>query len=149
MLHRSMISIDKEICAPSCCAMQQSGMPAMAKAASSSLPEIKLATFDLDALFARQKASLATLHEVQNVLVETAQAIARAQYGWFEESLAGARTALSWKEPRMPETALAAKALAVTKQSIELAVAAQRRIGALLVQSGRSNTAALDLPAAA
>ena len=55
----------------------------MAKTASPSLPEIKLPTFDLDGLFARQKANLATLHEVQNVLVETAQAIAWAQYGWF------------------------------------------------------------------
>jgi hypothetical protein len=39
--------------------------------ASPSLSEIKLPTFDLDVVFARQKAGLATLREVQNVLVET------------------------------------------------------------------------------
>jgi hypothetical protein len=123
--------------------------------ASPSLSEIKLPTFDLDVVFARQKAGLATLREVQNVLVETTQAVVRAHYGWFEESVAGARTALSRREPHTPETALAEsravaeKALAVTKQSIELAVAAQHRVGALLVQSGQDNMAALELPAAA
>ncbi len=117
-------------------------------------PEIKLSPFDLDVLFARQKASLAILCEVQNVLVETTQAVVRAQYGWFEESVTGARTALSRREPHTPETALAEsrvvaeKAFAVTKQSIELAVAAQRRVGALLMQSAQDNMAALELPAA-
>jgi hypothetical protein len=130
-------------------------MPIMAKTASPSLPEIKLPTFDLDALLARQKANLAILHEMQNVLVETAQAIVRAQYGWFGESLAGTRAALSRKEPCTPGAALvesrvvAEKAFAVTKQSMEFAAAAQRRIGTLLVQSGQSNAAALELPAAA
>jgi hypothetical protein len=44
---------------------------------------------------------------------------------------------------------VAEKAFAVTKQSMELAAAAQRRISALLVQSGQSNAAELELPAAA
>ncbi len=89
------------------------------------------------------------------MLVETTQAVVRAQYGWFEESVTGARTALSRREPHTPETALAEsrvvaeKAFAVTKQSIELAVAAQRRVGALLMQSAQDNMAALELPAAA
>jgi hypothetical protein len=108
-----------------------------------SLSEIKFPTFDLDVVFARRTAGLATLREVQNVLVETTQAVVRAHYGWFEESVAGARTALA--ESRV----VAEKAFAVTKQSIELAVAAQRRVGALLVQSGQDNMAALELPAAA
>jgi len=127
----------------------------MARTASPSFPEIKLLTFDLDALLARQKANLAILHEVQNVLVETAQAIVRAQYGWFEESLAGAQTVLSRKEAPTPEATLAEsrvvaeRAFAVTKQSMELTATAQRRIGTLLVQSGQSNAAELELPAAA
>jgi hypothetical protein len=130
-------------------------MLVVTNAASPSLSEIKLPTFDLDVVFARQKAGLATLREVQNVLVETTQAVVRAHYGWFEESVAGARTALSRREPHTPETALAEsravaeKAFAVTKQSIELAVAAQHRVGALLVQSGQDTMAALELPAAA
>ncbi len=127
----------------------------MTNTALPSLSEIKLPTFDLDVVFARQKAGLATLREVQNVLVETTQTVVRAHYGWFEESVAGARTALSRRESHTPEMALAEsravakKALAVTKQSIELAVAAQHRVGALLVQSGQDNMAALELPAAA
>ena len=126
----------------------------MAKAASASSPEVKLSKFDLDALFSRQKANFATLHEVQNVLVETAQAIARVQYSWFEKSLASTRAVLSRKEPRTLEVALATtrivseKSFAVTRQSMELAVAAQRRVSELLAQSGQSNASGLKVLAA-
>lgn len=132
----------------------------MAKIASASslpqfkLPELKLPKPDLDALFGLQKANLATLHEVQSVLVDAAQAIARVQYGWVEETVAGAQAALSRKEPRTPESfaneskAAAEKAFAVAKQSLELAVAAQRRVVELVTQRGQGNADELKALAA-
>ena len=133
----------------------------MAKIASASsplpefkLPGLKLPKLDLDALFGLQKANLATLHEVQSVLVDAAQAIARVQYGWVEETVAGAQAALRRKEPRSPESfaneskAAAEKALSVAKQSLELAVAAQRRVVELVTQRGQGNANELKALAA-
>ena len=57
----------------------------------SKLPEPKLPTFDLDALFAVHKANLAAAHEAQTVLVDAFQAIAEVQQGRAEQAVAGAR----------------------------------------------------------
>ena len=50
--------------------------------------ELKLPKFDLDALFSVQKANLAAANEVQTVLVDAAQAVARVQYGYIEQTVA-------------------------------------------------------------
>jgi hypothetical protein len=77
------------------------------------------------------------VREAQDFLLETAQAIARAQYGLFEDAAAAARTVLNTKEPRTPEAALtgakatAERAFAVARQSMELGSAAQRRVAEL------------------
>jgi hypothetical protein len=98
------------------------------------LPELKLPKLDLDALFASHKANLAALHEAQNAWVEAAQAIAKVQYGWTQEAVAGAEAALRAKEPKKPEVVLAdfvaatEKAVKVTKETADLAVAAQRHV---------------------
>src|SRR3954453_18820563 len=70
-------------------------------------PGFKLPKFDLDALFATQQANLAAVHEAQNVLAGAAQAIAKVQYGYVEQAVAKARSALATKELPKPEAVLA------------------------------------------
>ena len=120
----------------------------MAKIAPSFEPkrfEPKFPKLDLDALFGVQQANLAVVHEAQTVLVDAAQAIARVQYGYLEQTIARTRAALGSKELRKPEAALAEvkaaaeKAVAVSQEVVDLAVAAQRRVAELVAQRGAAN----------
>ena len=56
-------------------------------------PELKLPKFDLDALFAAQKANLAAVQEAQTVLLGAAEAGAKVQYGYVEQDVAEAKAA--------------------------------------------------------
>ena len=76
-------------------------------APSFKFPEPKLPKLDLEALFAAQRANLATAQEAQTVLVDAAQAIAKVQYGYVEQAATEARAALSRKELAKPEAVLA------------------------------------------
>jgi hypothetical protein len=102
------------------------------------LPELKLPKFDLDALFSVQTANLATANEVQTVLVDAAQAVARAQYGYVEQVVANAKAALGTKQLPKPEAVLAdvkaasEKAIAVAKEVVDLTVGAQKRVAELV-----------------
>ena len=117
------------------------------------LPEPKLPKFDLDALFAVQKANLATAHEAQAVLVEAFQAIAKAQQGRVEQAVAEAKAALESKKLSDPQAVLAEvkaameKNVAVSKEVVELTVAAQRRVVELFTQ--RTQASVEELKAAA
>jgi hypothetical protein len=108
-------------------------------------PAPKLPKLDLDALFARQKANLATAQEAQTVLVDAAQAIAQVQHGYLEQAVAAVRAALGRKELAKPEAVLAEvktaaeRTRATTQQVVDLAVAAQRRIGELVTQRAQTN----------
>jgi hypothetical protein len=130
----------------------------VAKIASSSapgfkLPEPKLPKFDLDALFAVQKANLAAAHEAQTVLVDAFQAIAKVQQGRVEEAVAGARAVLEGKKLSDAQAVLAEvkaaieKNVAVTKEVVDLTVAAQRRVVELFTQ--RTQASVEELKAAA
>lgn len=117
---------------------------------------IKFPTVDLDAVFGLQKANVATMQDAQNVVLEAAQAVARVQYGFVEESVAEARTVLNVKEPKKAEAVVAdvktagEKAVAVAKQTIDITVAAQRRVAELFTQRAQANAQAVkDLFAAA
>lgn len=118
------------------------------------LPELKLPRLDLETLFARQKANLASAQEAQSVLVDALQAIARVQHGYVERTLVEARAALARKELTKPEIVLAdaktaaEKAVAVTKEVLDLAAAAQRRVSELATQRARANVAELKALAA-
>lgn len=109
------------------------------------LPELKLPKLDLEAVFALQKANLAAAQEAQSVLLDAAQAIARAQHGYVSELVARAEAALKAREPKKPEALLAdaqasaQKAVAVAKEGIELGVAAQRRVADLLAKRAQAN----------
>jgi hypothetical protein len=145
---------------PTYCAVQQERFPAVAKIASVpsstpgfKLPELKLPKFDLDALFAVQKANLAAAHEAQTVLVDAVQAIAKVQQGRVEQAVADAKAVLEGKKLADPQAVLAEvkaaveKNVAVTKEVAELTVAAQRRMVELFTQ--RTQASVAELKAAA
>jgi len=112
---------------------------------TATFPAFKLPRLDLDALFALHGANLAAAREIQDVLLEAAQAIARVQHGWVEQTSAVARAAMTGKEPMTAETVLAEikgtteRTLAVVRQGVELGAAAQRRVGELFAQRATAN----------
>jgi len=120
----------------------------------SKLPELKLPNFDLDALFSVQKANLAAVQEAQSVLVETARAIAKVQQGYVEQSVAEAKAKLASKELLKPQVVLSAvkaaaeRTGAVTKEVVDLTVAAQRRVGELFTQRSQASVSELKALAA-
>src|SRR6476646_3728555 len=103
-------------------------------------PEFKLPKCDLEAAFGSQTANLAAVHEVQSVVFEAVQAIARIQHGWVEETTAGVKALLAGKTPKEPQAmmadvkAVAEKAVAAGKQGVDLGVAAQQRVTELIAQ---------------
>ena len=109
-------------------------------------PELKLPKFDLDALFSVQKANLAAANEVQTVLVEATQAVARVQYGYVEQAVADVKAALGTKQLPKPDVALAdlkaaaEKAFAVAKEVVDLTVGAQKRVAELVSKRTSSRT---------
>jgi hypothetical protein len=115
-------------------------------------PELKLPKFDLDALFSVQTANLAAAHQVQSVLVEAAQAVARLQHGYVEQAVAGAKAAaaLGTKQLAKPEAvqadvkAAAEKAIAVGKEVVDLTVAAQKRVAELVTQRVQASVSELQ-----
>ena len=114
------------------------------------VPE-KFPKFDLDALFSVQKANLAAANEVQTVLVEATQAVARVQYGYVEQAVADIKAALGTKQLPKPDAALAdlkaaaEKAFAVAKEVVDLTVGAQKRVAELV--SERTQAAVTELKA--
>lgn len=118
------------------------------------LPEFKLPKFDLEALLGLQKSNLAVVQEAQTVLVDAFQAIARLQYGYAQELAANAKAALSAKQPSEPKAALAevqaaaGKAVEVTKQGVDLSVAAQKRVVELVSKRVQANVDELKALAA-
>ena len=118
------------------------------------LPEPKLRKFDLDALFRVQTANLAAVNEVQSVLVDAAQAVARVRYGYVQQAVADAKAALGAKALPKPEAvmaevqAAAEKAHAVAKEVVDLTVGARKRVAELVAQRVRASVRALKAPAA-
>jgi hypothetical protein len=124
-------------------------------ASSSPTPEPKLPKIDLDALFGAQKANLATAHEAETILLDTAQAIAKAQHGYLEQAVADARAAvIGGTAAKGPEAvaaqlkATAERTVAATKEVVDLAVAAQRRVVELFTRRTRANVEELQALAA-
>jgi hypothetical protein len=109
------------------------------------LPELKLPKFDLEAVFALQKANLAAAQEAQNVLLEAAQAVAKIQHGYVSDLVAQAEATLKAREPKKPEAVIAdvqasaQKAATVARQGVELGVAAQRRVAELVAKRVQAN----------
>ena len=117
------------------------------------LPELKLPKLDLDALFGLQKSNLAVAQETQSVVLEAVQAIVRLQHGYATEVVATLKAAAA-KQPAKPESvmadvkAAAEKAVAVTKQGVDLGVAAQQRVVELVSKRAKANVDELKAIAA-
>ena len=79
------------------------------------VPEFKFPKIDLDALFGVQKANLAAAQEAQSVLVDAAQAIAKVQFGYFEQAVEEAKSAFASKELPKPEAGIASVKAAAEK----------------------------------
>ncbi len=96
-------------------------------------------------MFALQTANLAAAHEVQSIVLEAVQAIAKVQHGWLKETVDGVKAALSSKEPKQPQALLAdvktaaEKAVAAGKQGVDLGVAAQQRVAELVAKRVQAN----------
>src|SRR5688572_13301270 len=112
----------------------------MTKPATPTTPftQFKFPKLDIDALFAAQKANLAVFQEAQNVLIDAAQAIAKTQYDWTMDMVANGENALRGKQSAKPESfvadiqSTAERTVAVAKQSVDLAAAAQQRVAELV-----------------
>jgi hypothetical protein len=152
MLQCSMKRVELPACQPISLCSATIRIPAVAKIAASPFPAPafqrpapKLPKLDLDALSAVQKTNLAAVQEAQAVLVDAAQAIAKVQHGYLEQALADAKAAVNGQAPRTPKAVLAEvkaaaeKAGATTRQVLDLAVTAQRRIGALVTQRAQAS----------
>lgn len=115
------------------------------------LPELKLAKLDLDRLLASQSATLAAAQQVQTVLVEAAQAIARLQHGYLTEAAVEAKAALAVRQPAAVLTGCkdaAAKGAAVSRQIVDVTLAGQRQAAELVAQCARATVAELKAVAA-
>jgi hypothetical protein len=94
------------------------------------------------------------VQEVQSVLVDAAQAVARIQYGWLVEAVASGESALHAKQPAKPEDLVAdmqtraEKAMGVAKESVGLVTAAQQRVTELVTQRAAANLDELKVMAA-
>lgn len=118
------------------------------------VPELKMPKVDLDALFGLQKANLAVAYEAQTVLVDAFQAIVRLQHDYALDVAATVKAAAATKTPAKPETVLAdvkaaaEKAVAVTKEGVDLGVAAQQRVASLVSKRVKANVDELKALAA-
>jgi hypothetical protein len=108
-------------------------------------PEFQLPKFSLDAVFGLQSANLAAAHEVQTIVLEAVQGVAKIQHGWLVETGETVKSALSGKEPKQPQALIADlktatdKAVAVGKQGVDLSVAAQQRVADLVAKRVQAN----------
>ena len=97
------------------------------------------------------QANLAAANQAQTILVETAQAVARVQYGYVEQAAADVRAALATKQLPKPAAVMAdvktaaEKAIAVAKEVVDLTVGAQKRVAELVTQ--RIQASVTDLKA--
>lgn len=115
------------------------------KVTGSKTPGPKFPKIDVEAAFGLQKANLAALHEVQSVLLDAAQAIARIQHAWFQDNAAKFRPLFDAKAPKQPQAVLAdvrdaaQKAVAAGKEGVDLGVAAQQRVAQLVAKRVQAN----------
>ena len=118
------------------------------------LPELKLPKFDLDALFGLQKANLPSPRRRRASSSRRSRRSSACSTATRTEVVETLKTAAKTKEPAKPETVLAdvkaaaEKAVAVTKQGVDLGVAAQQRVVELVSQRVKANVDELKAIAA-
>ena len=103
------------------------------------LPKFDLPNFNVDAYVAMAKANFDTAVKAQSIFADAAQAIAKVQYSYAEETMKAAQLAFKPETAkRKPEEfvadakAAAEKAFAVAKQEAEMALKAQQEVADLV-----------------
>ncbi len=108
-------------------------------------PKLTFPKFDLESLFALQKANLDSLTQAQHVWVDAAQAILRLQHSWVQDVVKGFEGAGQVDTQKKPEAYLAdakanaEKAMAIAKQGIDLGLKAQNEVAQILTKRATAN----------
>jgi phasin family protein len=115
------------------------------------LPKFEMPKFDvpglnIDAFVAMHKANMETMVEAQSVMMQTAEAMARLQYGWFEEAFKHSEAMMKGdaakKKPEdfMADAKAAAdKVMAVAKEQADLSLKAQKKVAELVTKRMNAN----------
>ena len=96
------------------------------------------AGIDVGSLFILHKGNLAVMHEAQAVLADAVQEIVRVQCGCVEQFLTDARAALLGQDLLRPGQTFV-RGASTASEVVELAMAAQQRVGDLLTKLARAN----------
>jgi len=110
------------------------------------MPKFDMPKFNVDAVVAMHKANVDTMLEAQGIWMQTAEAIAKLQYGWVEETLKQGETFLkgdvSKKKPEefiADAKAAADKVMAVAKEQADLGMKAQAQVADLVSKRVNAN----------
>jgi len=115
------------------------------------LPKFDLPKFDMpglhvDAFVAMHKANMETMVEAQSVMMQTAEAMAKLQYGWVEEAfkhgeamMKGDATKKKPEEFMADAKAAADKVMAVAKEQADLSMKAQKKVADLVTKRMNAN----------
>ena len=110
------------------------------------LPKFDLPKVNFDAVLAMHKANVDTMLEAQGIWMQTAEAIAKLQYGWVEESVKNGQALLKGDvTKRKPEElmadakAAADKVIAVAKEQADLGMKAQAKVADLVTKRVNAN----------
>lgn len=124
--------------------------------ANKTAPKFEMPTFDmstfampkfnLDAFVALHKANVDTMMEAQGIWMQTAEAIAKLQYGWVEESFKQGEAMLKGDAAKKkPEEfiadakAAADKVMSVAKEQTDLGMKAQKQVADLVTKRVNAN----------
>jgi len=110
------------------------------------MPKFDMPKFNLDALVALHKANVDTMMEAQGIWMQTAEAMAKLQYGWVEETykqgeamLKGDVTKRKPEEFMADAKAAADKVMAVAKEQADLSMKAQKQVADLVTKRVNAN----------
>lgn len=110
------------------------------------MTKFEMPKFNFDAVVAMHKANIDTMVEAQGIWMQTAEAIAKLQYGWVEESfkhgealLKGDVTKKKPEEFMADAKAAADKVMAVAKEQADLGMKAQKQVADLVTKRVNAN----------
>ena len=110
------------------------------------MPKFDMSKFNFDAAVALHKANMDTMVEAQSIWMQTAEAMAKLQYGWVEETFkqgeAMMKGDVAKKKPEefMADAKAAAdKVMAVAKEQADLGLKAQKKVADLVTKRVNAN----------
>ena len=110
------------------------------------MPKFDMPKFNFDAFVAMHKANVDTMMEAQNIWMQTAEAVAKLQYGWVEETykqgeamLKGDVTRRKPEEYIADAKAAADKVMAVAREQADLGMKAQKQVADLVTKRVNAN----------